>query len=124
LSIKGDVWFGSGRFQDSGERMRLGGGRRFSESRVERGKKGRSQEFGGEEKMMRLKETTGLQRKENIALREKPSIINSRNRKANELDGTQNMYKEIMEAVKLSSPSNLAYGRERMAAWLLDSRIQ
>ena len=117
LSIKGDVWFGSGRFQDSGERMRLGGGRRFSESRVERGKKGRSQEFGGEEKIMRLKESTGFHRKENIP-------INSKNRKTNEFDGTQNMYKEIMEAVKVSSPANLAYGRERMAAWLLDTRIQ
>ena len=117
LSIKGDVWFGSGRFQDSGERMRLGGGRRFSEGRVERGKKGRSQEFGGEEKIMRLKESTGFHRKQNIP-------INSKNRKTNEFDGTQNMYKEIMEAVKVSSPANLAYGRERMAAWLLDTRIQ
>ena len=123
-SIKGDVWFGSGRFQDSGERMRLGGGRRFSESRVERGKKGRGQEFGGEEKMTRLKETTGFLRKEDKPLREKPAILNSRNRKTNELVGTQDIYKEIMEAVKVSSPANLAYGRERMAAWLLDSRIQ
>ena len=122
LSIKGDVWFGSGRFQDSGERMRLGGGRRFSESRVERGKKGRSQELGGEKKITRLEEMTGFHSKENIPLREKPAILNSRNRKAN--DGTQDMYKDIMEAVKESSPANLAYGRERMAAWLLDSRIQ
>ena len=62
--------------------------------------------------------------KEKKPLREKPTIQNSRNRKTNELDGTKKMYKEIMEAVKVSSPANLAYGRERMAAWLLDSRIQ
>ena len=57
-SIKGDVWFGSGRFQDSGERMRLGGGRRYSESRVdtERVKKGRAQEFFGDRKNTRVKD--------------------------------------------------------------------
>ena len=56
LRTEGDVWFGSGMFQDSGERMRLGGGRRFSESRLERGRKGRTQELAMEGRPTRGKE--------------------------------------------------------------------
>jgi len=90
VSGEGDVWFGSGMFQDSGERMRLGGGRKFSESRLERGRKGRTQELALEGRITRGKEG----------------------------------YKELMDAVKMNSPANTSYGRERMVAWLLNSHLQ
>ena len=120
-SIKGDVWFGSGRFQDSGERMRLGGGRRYSESRAdaERVKKGRAPELVGDRKNVRVKDV-----KERLLLSRERVINDSRYYMANDSPGNTNTYKEIMEAVKVNSPGKLSYGKERMAIWLLNSRLQ
>ena len=56
VSDERDVWFGSGMFQDSGERMRMGGGRRFSESRLEKVRKVRTQEITLEGRKSRRKE--------------------------------------------------------------------
>ena len=112
LSTKGDVWFGSGRFQDSGERMR----RRYSESKVERGRMGRNQEFLREGRTAKNKEP-----KDRILLKTESSFKSS---KGNDLEENQKIYKEIKDAVKVKSPANHSYGRERMAAWLLSSRLQ
>ena len=67
--------------------------------------------------------------------RDKRNNINYRELKTNQTDlkgsienseteVAKNMYREIMEVVKENSPSQLPYGRERMAAWLLESRMQ
>ena len=110
----GEAWFGSGRFQDSGERMRLGGGRRYSEGRLERMRKGRSQDMVGEDKNVRLKVE-----KENMWLKKEKELKHGKQK-----ESTANMYKEIMDAVKVNVSSSLPFGNERMAAWLLESRLQ
>ena len=101
--------------------MQLGGGRRHSESRVdaERVKKGGAQEFFGDRKNTRVKDE-----KEKMLLNRERVINDSRYYLPNDSSGNQNMYKEIMEAVKVNSPGKLSYGKERMATWLLNSRIQ
>ena len=101
--------------------MRLGEGRRYSESRVdtERVKKGRAQELVGDRKNVRVKDV-----KERLLLSRERVINDSRYYMANDSPGNTNTYKEIMEAVKVNSPGKLSYGKERMATWLLNSRLQ
>ena len=110
LAIKGDVWFGCSRFEDSGER--LGGGRR-------------SKERGGE-KIVRLKNTFGFGEENMKQKKEKQKKVLDHVSKTNisEEDLACKMYQEIMEVVKEKSPPHLSYGKERMAAWLLESRLQ
>ena len=133
-SIKGDVWFSSSRFQDSGDR--LCGGRRYSESRVDRGRKSLEKV---KQKRTQSKEATSYPGREQDNYKTKKdkhtTTYNYRDLKTNHtaLKGTiensetevaKNMYREIMKVVKEKSPSQLPYGRERMAAWLLESRMQ
>ena len=114
-SRKDDGWFGSGRFQDSGERMRMNGGRRYSESRIDKGRLGRSLEFGMDDKNLRLAHSKNTDL-DNVKVRN--------DFRANSKFDTNYMYKEIMEALKVKNPSKVGYGNERLANWLLDSRMQ
>ena len=118
MASKGDIWFGCSRFEDSGER--LGGGRRYSEGR------GRSSKERGGEKIIRLKDKSGSGGENMKPRKEKQKKVLERVSKTNimEEDLARKLYQEMMEVVKEKSPPHLSYGKERMAAWLLESRLQ
>ena len=76
--------------------------------------------------MVRLKDTSGSAGENIKPKKEKQKKVLDHVSKTNksEEDVARKMYQEMMEVVKEKSPPHLSYGKERMAAWLVESRLR
>ena len=105
---RGDVWFGHSQFWDKGER--LAGERRGEKRRVKN-----------------KRERSGISRSTHSSVyKSQEDVFNLRNHQVtgDSLDTLKTReYEELMEVVKQKSPHDLPYGKERLTAWLLESRL-
>ena len=104
---RGDVWFGHSQFWDKGER--LAGERRGEKRRVKNKREG-----------------SGISRSKHSSrvYKSQENVFNPRNQTGDSLDTLKTReYEELMEVVKQKSPHDLPYGKERLTAWLLESRL-